>query len=216
MMDAYEIPLFPLNTVLFPGMSLPLHIFEERYKEMVNWCMMRKRPFGVVLIHSGVAEGGPMAEPHVIGCTAQITQMQPLSQGRMFIMAVGHERFRILSLNNDQPYLVGRVEQYPLLPEAGTHLEKPAQTLYPLVIDYLQVLADLGQVDLDLSQIPQDYKSLPYLAASLIQIPTEQKQRLLAARRASTLLHDLYTIYREQTAILRLMPRSDQEAFSLN
>jgi uncharacterized protein len=215
-MQAYEIPLFPLNTVLFPGMPLPLHIFEERYKDMINWCQTTKRPFGVVLIRSGVAEGGPLAEPHLVGCTAQIAQVQPLSQGRIFIMAIGHERFRILSLNYDRPYLMGEVEQYPLVPEAGTRLEEPAQSLYPLVVDYLQVLADLGQVELDISQIPQDHKSLPYLAASLIQIPTEQKQALLAADRASTLLNDLYTIYREQTAILRLMPRSDREAFSLN
>jgi uncharacterized protein len=215
-MQAYQLPLFPLNTVLFPGMPLPLHIFEERYKEMINWCVTRKRPFGVALIRSGVAEGGPPAEPHPIGCTAHITQVQPLSQGRMFIMAVGHERFRILALNHDRPYLMGEVEQYPLLPEARTHLEQPAESLYPLVVDYLQVLSRLGQVELDASQIPQDHKTLPYLAASLIQIPSGEKQTLLATDRASTLLNNLCTIYREQTAILRLMPVQDDELFSLN
>jgi uncharacterized protein len=215
-MRAYQLPLFPLNTVLFPGMPLPLHIFEERYKEMINRCVARKRSFGVALIRSGVAEGGPPADPHLIGCTAHITQVQPLSQGRMFIMAIGHERFRILSLNHDQPYLVGEVEQYPLLPEARTHLEQPAESLYPLVVDYLQVLSRLGQVELDTSQIPQDHKTLPYLAASLIQIPSGEKQTLLATDRASTLLNNLCTIYREQTAILRLMPVQDDELFSLN
>jgi uncharacterized protein len=215
-MQAYQLPLFPLNTVLFPGMPLPLHVFEERYKEMINWCVARKRPFGVALIRSGVAEGGPPAELYPIGCTAHIAQVQPLPQGRMFIMAVGHERFRILSLNHDRPYLVGEVEQYPLLPEARSHLEQPAESLYPLVVDYLQVLSRLGQVELDLSQIPLDHKTLPYLAASLIQLPSGEKQGLLATDRASTLLSNLCTIYREQTAVLRLMPVQDDELFSLN
>lgn len=215
-MQAYEIPLFPLNTVLFPGMPLPLHIFEERYKAMISWCTSTKRPFGVSLIRSGVAEGGPLADTHPIGCTAQITQVQSLSQGRFFIMSIGHERFRIISVNHERPYLMGQVEQYPLIPESGAALQGAVQTLHPLVIDYLSVLADLGQVEFDISQIPNDHRSLPYLAASIIQIPTEQKQTLLATDRASTMLAELYSIYREQTAILRLMPRSDQEAFSLN
>ncbi|HQF70729.1 MAG TPA: LON peptidase substrate-binding domain-containing protein, partial [Promineifilum sp.] len=68
----YELPLFPLNLVLFPGMPLPLHIFEERYKEMVADCLRENRPFGVVLIAEGRAEGGAPARPHVVGCTAEI------------------------------------------------------------------------------------------------------------------------------------------------
>lgn len=215
-MEAYQIPLFPLNTVLFPGMPLPLHIFEERYKEMINWCLAEKRPFGVSLIRAGVAEGGPLPEPHAVGCTAQITQVQSLSQGRLFLMAVGHERFRIRALHHDRPYLVGEVEPYPLLPESSAILQNPVKNLYPLVVDYLDILATLGEVEFDINQIPRDHRSLPYLAAALIQIPAEQKQTLLAAARTSTLLTDLYSIYREQTAILRLMPRGDQETFSLN
>jgi uncharacterized protein len=215
-MQPFEIPLFPLNTVLFPGMPLPLHIFEERYKAMIKWCVNEERPFGVALIRNGVAENGPLAEPHPIGCTAQITQVQPLSEGRMFIMTIGYERFRILSLRRDLPYLTGTVEQHPLLPETTTHLRRPAQQLYPLVVEYLNTLATLSNVELDIDQVPTDPDVLPYLAASLIQIPTEQKQLLLATDRASKLLADLYAIYHEQTAILRLMPGQDQDLFSLN
>ena len=74
----YELPLFPLNTVLFPGMPLPLHVFEERYKEMVQVCLDEQRPFGVVLIRSGVAEGGPLADPYDVGCVAEIIEVQKL------------------------------------------------------------------------------------------------------------------------------------------
>jgi uncharacterized protein len=215
-MESFEIPLFPLNTVLFPRMPLPLHIFEERYKEMINWCVSEEQPFGVVLIRHGVAEHGPLADPYPIGCTAHITQITPLSQGRMFVMITGHERFRILSLRHDLPYLMGTVEQHPFLPETTASLQKPAQQLYPLVVDYLNILASLSNVDLDINQVPAEPDMLPFLAASLVQIPTEQKQLLLATDRASKLLQDLYTIYHEQTAILRLMPRRDQDLFSLN
>src|SRR5512147_2655499 len=91
----YELPLFPLNTVLFPGMPISLHIFEPRYKLMIEQCIQIAQPFGVVLIREGVEALGPSAEPHQIGCSAQITQVERLEDGRMNIVAVGVERFQI-------------------------------------------------------------------------------------------------------------------------
>ena len=85
----FELPLFPLNTVLFPGMPLPLHIFEDRYKQMINNCLEEKEPFGVVLIRNGKEALGPLAQPHSIGCTARIVEVQKLSDGRMNITSVG-------------------------------------------------------------------------------------------------------------------------------
>ena len=105
----FELPLFPLNTVLFPGMPINLHIFEPRYKLMIEQCIQNDEPFGVVLIHKGTEASGPLAEPHPIGCTAQITQVERLDDGRMNILAVGGERFQIRSLNLFEPYLVGTV-----------------------------------------------------------------------------------------------------------
>src|SRR6476646_8248404 len=75
-----EIPLFPLSTVLFPGGTLPLHIFEERYKLMISECMERQAPFEVALIKSGSEVGGP-AEPHGVGTTARISRVQELEGG---------------------------------------------------------------------------------------------------------------------------------------
>ena len=77
-LEMYELPLFPLNVVLFPGMPLPLHIFEDRYKEMIADCIRENRPFGVVLIEEGSAEHGPAARPVAIGCTAEIAQVQEM------------------------------------------------------------------------------------------------------------------------------------------
>ena len=89
------LPLFPLNTVLFPGMPLGLYIFEERYKLMMAQCLQEEQPFGVVLIAQGKEAMGPAAEPHPVGCTAVITEVQKLNDGRMNIVAVGQERFHI-------------------------------------------------------------------------------------------------------------------------
>ena len=94
-------------------MPLKLHIFEERYKLMIGQCYKAGQPFGVALIQSGHEVGG-RAQPFAIGCTAIITQLEPLPEGRMNIVAIGQERFQIQSLKFDQPYLVGLVEPYPL------------------------------------------------------------------------------------------------------
>jgi len=71
----FELPLFPLNTVLYPGTPLYLHIFEPRYQRMINLCLNEHRPFGVVLIRHGQEALGPLAEPYRIGCTADIIRV---------------------------------------------------------------------------------------------------------------------------------------------
>ncbi len=103
-----ELPLFPLNSVLFPGATLPLHIFEERYKKMVNLCLERNSPFGVLLIRSG-SEAGETAEPFEIGTTARIVRVQHLDAGRMNLICLGEQRFRLSRQVSETPYLVGEV-----------------------------------------------------------------------------------------------------------
>ena len=98
-----EIPLFPLNTVLFPGAMLPLHIFEERYKLMVGRCIERGEPFGVVLIRSGLEVGGP-AQPHEVGTTVRITRVERLDDGRMNLITLGVQRFRVRELLHGEPW----------------------------------------------------------------------------------------------------------------
>jgi len=87
-------------------MPLPLHIFEDRYKQMIGECLEGDRLFGVVLIRNGSEALGPLAEPHTVGCTARIMEAQPLEEGRMQITTIGERRFRIHSLNYNLPYLV--------------------------------------------------------------------------------------------------------------
>jgi Lon protease-like protein len=212
----YELPLFPLNTVLFPGMPLPLHIFEERYKEMVADCIRENRPFGVVLIDEGESENGPLAKPFAIGCTAEIAQVQPLEAGRMLIMTVGRERFRIRRLEYGKPYLVGMVEPAPLETEPDETLATRADMLQPLVVEYLQKLATIGSIEFDAEQIPDDPVALIYLAATLIQLPAGEKQAFLSANRASELGGILMRAYRRELGLMVTMPTEDIGIFSLN
>ncbi len=105
-----ELPLFPLHSVLCPGVALPLHIFEERYRLLVSRCIERSEPFGVVLIRDG-REVGPMAGRLAdVGTTALIRRAGRYPDGRYDIVAVGERRFRVVSVDHERlPYLVGDV-----------------------------------------------------------------------------------------------------------
>src|SRR6266699_1221668 len=99
-----EIPLFPLpNLVLFPRIVVPLHIFEERYKLMINSCIDRDEAFGLVLLRSG-AEEETEETIHRVGVTAKVIEMERLEGGRMNIVTEGERRFRIYRFTQQDPY----------------------------------------------------------------------------------------------------------------
>jgi len=117
-----RVPLFPLNLVLFPGQTLPLHIFEERYKAMLQRCLRDRMPFGIVLVR----EGGRMSRgPNSVGTLAQVTQVNEIPEGQCAVPAPhrgncyhivcrGSERFRVTALDRrEAEYLVGDVELFP-------------------------------------------------------------------------------------------------------
>src|SRR4051812_16389463 len=101
-MSSRMIPLFPLNVVVFPRTRLPLHIFEERYKEMVGQVIGDESEFGIVLAkQDGIVNAG---------CTVAIEKvLEMYPDGRMDIMTVGRRRFEVVSLNEEKPYLQGEV-----------------------------------------------------------------------------------------------------------
>lgn len=208
-----ELPLFPLNSVLFPGTLINLHIFEERYKQMVNLCLQTQQPFGVVLIAEGREAYGP-ARPHLIGCTARIIRVQPLAQGRMDISAIGQERFEIQSLRHDLPYLVGMVELRPLIRDNAELLAKVSGRLRPLVSRYLDILSSLENVQFSPPDLPADPVALAYLAAAILQqVPQSSKQNLLTTEHALELLNTVQAMYQFEVALLnRMAARSEKAA----
>jgi Lon protease-like protein len=221
----FELPLFPLNTVLFPGQPLSLHIFEERYKEMIGLCIETQQPFGVVLLESGnevESSLGTSPQPHSIGCTAQITQVRPLREGRMHITVVGRERFQIQNMVNDhRAYMVGMVEIHPMLSGNQDVMLSGGRVLRGLVERYLRVLTSAGNQQFDTRHLPRDSVALAYLGSVLLQgIPSEQKQQLLAADSTAELITELRGIYRREVILLETMltaPELEQTGpFSLN
>ena len=105
-----ELPLFPLNVVLFPGQTLPLHIFEPRYRTMINRCIERGEPFGVVLARDDNPD-----LPYDVCTAARITQAERLDDGRLNILTVGVERFVINKVRvSEDEYLIGEAEPYPI------------------------------------------------------------------------------------------------------
>jgi len=190
-----ELPLFPLNVVLFPEMTLPLRIFEPRYLQMVEDCMREDALFGVVCIQSGPEVGGP-ALPYTIGTTARIFGIERESPELLHIVTVGQERFRIRELVSGKPYLVGKVEPFPLAkldaPEVGTIVD--AQM--PLLTVYLELLSQVSELEIALQRSPESAEAVAYFVAMLLQVPLSVKQRLLG-------IADLPTLLQEEAALLR-------------
>ena len=173
-----RIPLFPLNLVLFPRQGLPLHIFEERYKLMINRCMDESAPFGVVLIKSGDEVGGE-AEPHDVGTTARVAKVQRLRDGQLNLIALGRRRFRILVLDRSEAYLSADVEY---LENTGADDESAlaqAKRVAPLFTEHVRlVMAISSQWTREVS-LPAEPARLADYVASQLEAPVEVKQQLL-------------------------------------
>lgn len=216
----FEIPLFPLNTVLFPGTPLQLHIFEERYKHMIAGCLADHKPFGVVLIRHGREALGPLAEPYRIGCTAQIIQAENLEDGRFNITTLGKERFRILKLDSQsQPYLLGQVETYPLSGADDPDLNAPRNELRLRLGRYLARLSAAELLELSEPDLPGNPVLLAYLAAAVLHITPTQKQQILSISGARDLLVRLVGVYDRELALLERFlhePAESNDVFSRN
>lgn len=143
-----EIPLFPLRSVLCPGVALPLHIFEERYRLMVNRCIERGEPFGVVLLREGSEVGPLRGQVAAVGTTAAIRRAGTYPDGRLDILTVGQQRFRLEGVDNvSEPYLVGQVSllDEPTGPE-GEATDR-AERVGRRFIEYLELLQPEGVND---------------------------------------------------------------------
>ena len=173
-----KLPLFPLNSVLFPGATLPLHIFEERYKEMVNLCLESNSPFGVLLIRSG-SEVGEAAEPLEIGTTARIVRVQHLDVGRMNLICRGEQRFRLSRQVSETPYLVGEVEPLQSIDGEGQVVMDVADTVTALFAEYHRLYLAVSNQWTRQIAMPGAPGELADFVASRMAVGPWTKQRLL-------------------------------------
>ncbi len=173
-----ELPLFPLNSVLFPGATFPLHVFEERYKQMIRWCLERSSPFGVLLIRSG-DEVGEVAEPFEIGTIARISRVHHLHEGRINLICLGEQRFRLVRKVSETPHLVGEVELLESTDAEGEEVAHLADTVAALFAEYYRLyLAAANQWTRQIG-MPGVPGALADFVASRLAVSQWTKQRLL-------------------------------------
>ncbi len=201
---AEELPLFPLNTVLFPGMALPLHIFEYRYREMIGLCSDESRPFGVVLIREGMEVGAP-ARPFDVGTMAKIVGLDRLPGGEMNIMTIGTQRFRILSYSTEKkPYIVGDVEVLGEEPRAATTAGDLVSSVGAMAQRYTAMLQALSEQPLTPLRMPNSPEDISYLVGAILKIRNVDRQQLLEFPSA------IARLQREKEILERENPRLEE------
>lgn len=210
------LPLFPLGTVLFPGMVLPLNVFEERYRQMVRDLLERPEPreFGVVAIRKGREVGtANLRELHDVGCVATLREVTPHADGRFSLVAVGSRRFRLLRTDDTRPYYRGATEDLP--DEAGdagpAGADAPGEDVAAVTAavqaafrEYLNALADRAGAVIRIADIPDEPVLLSYVVAAAMIIDVPERQGLLAAPDGLSRLRTERQLLTRERAMLRL------------
>ncbi len=173
-----EIPLFPLRTVLFPGMSLPLQIFEDRYRVMTRELLSTGGEFGVLLIRDGNEVGGG-AVPHSIGTTARIEECDELPGGRFAMVARGTRRFRLRTMLPARPYPYGDVEFLNDEEYITPNVQRAAETVRTTFPAYFRLALSLTDQWAQGLKLPSRPHALVNFLGPWLQIEEEAKQRLL-------------------------------------
>jgi Lon protease-like protein len=205
---AQRLPLFPLGTVLVPGLVLPLHIFEPRYRQLVadlEDLPEEEREFGVVAIREGGEVGsGTLRALYDVGCAATLQAVTTAEDGRSQILSTGIRRFRLLDLDvdADTPYLTGLVEWLDEL--EGDLDPTTSMRSRALWARYTELLAGFGpQVAQDL---PHEAGPLSYLLMTAVVMPLHQRQGLLSARTDADRLDAINRYLRSEVSIMSVVP----------
>ena len=207
-----EIPLFPLQVVLFPGGVLPLHIFEPRYREMVTYCLDTDSEFGVVLINEG-AETGDAAGPYRVGTATRILDVSHLPDGRMNIVTAGEYRFEILDVQDELPYLVAQVrlldDEFAL--EVAPAVKSLAEESAVLYQTYELLSSRLIFAWQPTEENPEHPLELAYQIGTRLRISLEERQLLLETVQLEELLTREIAILKDENQRLsfRLMARNN-------
>lgn len=178
-----QLPLFPLGSVLYPGLVLPLHIFEDRYRQLVADLLAGPEPrrFGVIAIQQGRETGvDGVSALYQTGCTAVLRQVEKHPDGRFDLVTVGTDRFRLLRLADPAPYFRGEVELLPDEPGDPTEAAAAVLSVQQQFRAYLELLTERGRAQITVSELPDEPVLLSYLVAAVVVADLPAKQRLLA------------------------------------
>jgi Lon protease-like protein len=180
-----RLPLFPLGSVLYPGLVLPLHIFEQRYRQLVADLLAEPEPreFGVIAIRQGRETGvDGVSALFETGCTAVLRQVEAHEDGRFDLITVGARRFTLKALGEQAPYFTGEVDFLPDDPDDPDETAEAALVV-PAVRrsfrSYLDLLAERGGAQITVPDIPDEPLLLSYLVAAAVVVDVPVKQQLL-------------------------------------
>ena len=194
-----ELPLFPLHVVLFPGMAMPLHVFEDRYRALMDHVLSGDRRFGIAAIRRGSEVGG-YAETHRVGCIANVEQVTRSADGSMGIVVIGDQRFSINVRLPDDPY--PRAEVSILDEPAGLVGEGDLTVARAATHRYLSVVAKLQGEEVVAPSLPDDVVAASFILASALGLDLSERQRLLEAEDAASRLHLLAELARREATLL--------------
>ncbi|MCN9239758.1 LON peptidase substrate-binding domain-containing protein [Streptomyces sp. RY43-2] len=231
-MTTVRLPLFPLNSVLFPGLVLPLNIFEERYRALMRDLLKtpedEPRRFAVVAIRDGhevapsepgmpdttvLPSRGPAAgfgpDPakafHAVGCIADAATIRERTDGTFEALATGTTRIRLLSVDASGAYLTAEVEE--LAEEPGDEAGALAEGVLRSFRQYQKRLAGARERTLASGmELPDEPSVVSYLVAAAVMLDTPTRQRLLQAPDTSSRLRDELKLLRTETSIIRSLP----------
>jgi uncharacterized protein len=202
------LPLFPLGTVLYPGLLLPLHIFEERYRQLVRDLLERPEPrrFGVITIREG-RETGVDGVPalHEVGCTATVRRVLKRDDGRFDLVTIGAERFRLTGLDHSRPYLQGEVDLLPEETGDEATVALAAETVQRAFRTYMDALTARGVTQVSIPELPAEPIALSYLVAASVIADLPDRQALLAQPDALHRLTAERALLSRETAMLRTL-----------
>ncbi len=219
----HDLPLFPLNAVLFPRMALQLRVFEPRYLELIHRCQDEEIGFGVPLIKSG-EEVGTTAEPYSVGTIARILEVKQ-EEEQLDVVIMGVVRFRILQTYEEHSYLSGDIERWEEEMGDVKALPRVTHVAHQIFKEYVADLMELAgtQKTLDQDIAPADPQILSYVIAVNLQVPNEEKQLLLEMETVEARLrHEVTLLEQERAYLQRLkatpdyLPKNDDESFSKN
>ncbi|MFG2842927.1 LON peptidase substrate-binding domain-containing protein [Kitasatospora sp. NPDC048296] len=224
-----RLPLFPLNTVLYPGLVLPLNVFEERYRRLVADLLEQPedapRRFGVLAIKDGrevapvrpeegpagpldglgTATGDPLEALFHVGCVADVSSAQKQSDGRYELLVTGTTRFWLRSVDVAGPYLTGEIE--PIEEQSGEGSGALASEVERAFRVYQKRLAGAKEATtMGRPQLPDDPQVLSYLVAAASVFETPVKQRLLACPDTAQRLRTELDLLRRESAVLSWLP----------
>ena len=209
-----ELPLFPLPLVLFPGVPLPLHVFEERYRRLLADVRVTNNLFGLSYFDPNAPGAGDRPPAGHGGCATEVVEVQPMPDGRSNILTVGVARYRVTEYaDGGEPYLVARVEFFEDEGGDAAVLRKRAGEVAEMFTRIASAMRSINDERGSLPELPlEDPERLSFLVAAVVEMEAEDKQQLLELRSTAERLRRVYTLLAQAVSSYEARARTHELA----